>query len=88
MLTGWGDSKQAAAVAAAFIFINSISGVMGRIVADQYIIGWLGLALLPLGYVGGWAGGRFGARRLSGSGVRRMLGFILLLAVVRFWLSL
>jgi uncharacterized membrane protein YfcA len=87
VVTGWGTVKQAAAVAAAFILLNSMSGIAGRWAADQYEIGALGLLLLPAGFVGGMAGSRLGARYLSGAVVRRLLGVVLLIAVLRLWLT-
>ena len=34
----WGSSKQASAVAAAFIVLNSISGLLGRIGSDAFML--------------------------------------------------
>jgi len=85
VLAGWGTPKQAAASAAAFIFINSFSGLLGRAASDNLVLGLLGAALLPLGLTGAWAGSRLGARYLSGVAVRRLLGVVLLIAVARYW---
>ena len=84
VLTGWGTPKQAAAAAAGFIVVISASGLLGRIVGDNFVFGLLGLALLPLGLVGGLLGSRLGARYLSGQTLRRILGIVMLLAVVRY----
>lgn len=88
LIAGWGTPKQAAASAAAFILINSISSVLGRIVGGNMILGVLGLSLLPIGLVGAVGGSYLGARYLSGSGLRRLLGIILLLAVARYGIGL
>ncbi len=88
VLTGWGSPKQAAASSAAFIFVNSASGLTGRLFGGSLVLGSLGFALLPLGLLGALGGSRLGARYLSGDGVRRVLGAILLIAVLRFWVSL
>ncbi len=85
VLAGWGTPKQAAASAAAFIFVNSLSGLFGRAMSGNLELGVLGLALLPLGLAGAWAGSRLGARYLSGAAIRRLLGIVLLIAVARFW---
>jgi uncharacterized membrane protein YfcA len=84
VMAGWGTQKQAAASAAAFILVNSISSVLGRMIGANMVLGVLGLALLPLGLVGALGGSYLGARYLSGTGLRRLLGIILLLAVVRY----
>ena len=85
VVAGWGTAKQAAAVAAAFILLNSISGIAGRLAADQFSVGMLGLFLLPAGLLGGLVGSHLGARYLTGIAVRRLLGVVLLIAVVKLW---
>lgn len=85
VLAGWGTPKQAAASSAAFIFVNSFSGLLGRAMSGSLELGVLGLALLPLGLAGAWVGSRLGSRYLSGAAVRRLLGVVLLIAVVRYW---
>ena len=87
VLTGWGTPKQAAASSSAFIFINSITGLTGRILGGNVEFGLLGLSLLPLGLVGALGGSRLGASYISSTGLRRLLGIILLFAVLRFWLQ-
>jgi uncharacterized membrane protein YfcA len=87
VLAGWGTPKQAAASAAGFIFINSLSGLIGRTIGGSLEIGVVGLALIPLGLIGAMGGSRLGARYLSGAALRRLLGVILAIAVLRFWLG-
>ena len=88
VLTRWGEPKQAAATSAGFIVINSVSGILGRMAGDTLVIGWLGVGLLPAGLLGGMLGSRIGANYLSGLNVRRLLGMILLLTVLRYGVSL
>lgn len=87
VLAGWGSPKQAAASAAGFIFVNSASGLIGRLAGGNLEFGLLGYALIPLGIAGALGGSRLGARYLSGNSVRRLLGVVLLLAVANFWLA-
>lgn len=87
VLAGWGTPKQAAASAAAFIFINSSSGLIGRLAGENLDFGLLGLVLIPVGILGAIGGSRLGAQYLSNSGMRRVLGVILLIAVTLFWLD-
>jgi uncharacterized membrane protein YfcA len=49
------------------------------------MFGELGAWLLPAGILGALAGSYLGARRFSGLWTRRVLGVVLLIAVVRFW---
>jgi uncharacterized membrane protein YfcA len=87
VLAGWGTPKQAAASAAAFIFVNSASGIIGRVAGGNLDLGLLGLALIPIGLMGAFSGSQIGARYLSNVGMRRALGVLLLIAVSRYWLS-
>ena len=72
VLTGWGTPKQAAASSAGFIVINSVSGVLGRIIGGAFVLGLLGATLLPVGVAGALLGSRLGARYLSGTLLRRV----------------
>lgn len=87
ILAGWGTPKQAAASAAAFIFVNSTSGFIGRFAGGNLDLGLLGLMLIPVGLLGAISGSHIGARYLSSAGMRRVLGIILLIAVSRYWLN-
>jgi uncharacterized protein len=87
LLMQWGTSKQAAASAGGFIAINSISGLVGRILGGTLQFGQFGLWLLPVGLLGALIGSQLGAIKFSGVGVRRVLGGILTIAVGTYWLS-
>jgi len=87
ILMRWGTPKQAASTAAGFIFLNSISGLLGRLLGGNFVFRELGAWLLPVGIIGALAGSYFGARRFSGLWARRVLGVVLLIAVVRFWVD-
>ena len=81
----WGNSKQAATVAAAFIVLNSISGVLGRLIGGTLSLNPYGLSLLPFGIMGGLMGSWLGAQRISNLNLRRVLGVVMSLAVINFW---
>ena len=81
----WGNPKHAAAVAAAFIVLNSISGLFGRLTGGTLILDSFGLSLLPFGILGGLAGSWFGAQRVSNLNLRRALGIVMSFAVTNFW---
>ena len=81
----WGSSKQASAVAAAFIVLNSISGLLGRVFGGTFALDTFSLYLLPLGVGGALVGSYFGAQRLSGTNLRRMLGLVMSIVVTNFW---
>jgi uncharacterized membrane protein YfcA len=83
----WGNSKQAATVAAAFIVLNSISGLLGRLTGGTLVLNEYSISLLPFGVIGALAGSWLGAQRASNLTLRRTLGVIISLAVSNFWLT-
>ena len=87
ILARWGTTHQAATVAAAFILINSISGLAGRYLGGNLVVSDLTLWLLPFGILAALAGSTLGARRLSGVWLQRALGVVMLIAVMNYWLE-
>lgn len=88
ILAGWGSSKQAAASAGAFIAINSLSGLIGRISGGTFAFGAAQIPLLIVSLVGALIGSQLGAVQFSSANVRRTLGVILILAVGTYWLKI
>lgn len=84
----WGTSKQASAVSAAFIGLNSISGLIGRFIGGALQLDVFSLSLIPLGLLGALAGSYWGAIRFSGLGLRRALGTVMTFAAANFWFAL
>lgn len=84
----WGTAKQASAVAAAFIVINSISGLIGRVAGGTFALNSFGLSLIPFGLLGALAGSYWGAVRLNSLNLRRALGAVMTFAVSNFWWTL
>ena len=85
LIMGWGKMKEAAAVSALFIWINSASGLAGHLskgvdVPEQAII-FIGLAV-----VGGFAGGYVGSKKIDGKKLRYMLAFVLVIASIKLLL--
>ncbi|MBI3340552.1 MAG: sulfite exporter TauE/SafE family protein [Chloroflexi bacterium] len=84
----WGTPKQAAAVSAAFIVLNSFSGLIGRLAGGTFQLDTFSLALIPFGLLGALMGSWFGARQLSSLNLRRALGVVMSFAVTNFWWTL
>lgn len=82
ILFRWAPAKPAAAVSAAFIFVNSLSGLSGFLVKGGAIPGqtW---ALLPAVVVGGWLGSWWGSRRAGTPALRRSLAAVLVVAAAK-----
>jgi uncharacterized membrane protein YfcA len=85
LLFRWASLKEAAAVSALFIFVNSVSGLAGLktwIPLDQnQMVFWLAASLL-----GGFLGARWGAAIASNQKVKWILALVLLIASVKLWL--
>lgn len=88
LLANWGNSKQAAAIAAAFIVLNSLSAVIGRMAGGTFMLDAFSLSLVPVGLVGALLGSYWGVRRLSIPALRRMLGVMMTFVVIIFWWNL
>ena len=89
LLFRWGDAKTAAGVAAAFIWVNSASGLVGNSISGQLVLEQD--VLLPFAIVviiGGIIGSKIGADMVSQKTVQRLLGAVLLLAALKRILEL
>jgi uncharacterized membrane protein YfcA len=79
LIKRWARVKSAAAVSAAFILANSISGLLGNLTSTRS----LPSVAVPLGIaaiLGGSAGSYLGSRRLPQSAIKRLLAVVLLIA--------
>jgi uncharacterized membrane protein YfcA len=84
LLFRWASLKEAAAVSALFIFVNSVSGLAGLktwIPLDQsQLLYWLFASL-----VGGFLGARWGAGIASNAKVKWILALVLVIASLKLW---
>jgi uncharacterized protein len=84
LLFRWANLKEAAAISALFIFVNSVSGLAGLktwIPLDQYqMLYWLVASL-----VGGFLGARWGAGIASNMKVKWILALVLVIASLKLW---
>jgi uncharacterized membrane protein YfcA len=84
LLFRWANLKEAAAVSALFIFVNSLSGLAGLktwIPLDQSsLIYWLVASL-----IGGFLGARWGASFASNTKVKWVLALVLIIAACKLW---
>jgi uncharacterized membrane protein YfcA len=82
----WADVRQTGGVAAAFILVNSISGLLGHISVvselPSFIPVWAVAAV-----AGGWLGAEFGSRRLGNPALRRLLAAVLVIAGLKMILG-
>lgn len=82
ILFRWGSTKEASGVAAAFILVNSIAGLLGVFSTAQALPSafpfWAIAAM-----VGGFIGAEYGSRRLGSPSIQRLLSLVLLVAGVK-----
>jgi len=81
IMTGVGTTREAAATGAAFILFNSVTGVLAR--ASWGEMPWE--LLLPLGVtvaVAGFAGSHYGSSKWPSKTIQRVLGVVILVAIV------
>jgi len=84
ILSGWGSAKEAAATAALFIWLNSLSGLVGSSLSGGFGIDvdlfapFAGAVL-----VGGLLGSKYGSEISSQTGIRRLLIGVLLIAAAK-----
>jgi uncharacterized membrane protein YfcA len=75
----WATTQQTAGISGAFIFVNSLAGLLGNLSSVRAIPSslplWVGAVL-----VGGFIGSGLGARRFSRTVFRRVLAAVLILA--------
>lgn len=83
LFMGWAGTKQTAAVSAAFILLNSISGLAGHLTSvnslPSEIYFWAFAAML-----GGIIGSGLGSRRLTNTTLYSLLAVVLVIAGVKF----
>lgn len=86
LLMRWGTMKQAAAVSAAFIWVNSAAGLMGHlsrgVSIEPHAFTLVGVAL-----VGGFLGGYLGSIKFNNLVLKRVLAFVLIIACTKLFLS-
>jgi uncharacterized membrane protein YfcA len=84
LLKGWANVKTAAATAALFIVVNSISGLVGTTISGNLDLdlSLLGIFLITI-TIGGYVGSQYGAKRASNSVVRKFLAVVLIIAATK-----
>jgi len=75
----WARAKQAAAVSALFILVNSMAGLLGNFSSTKQFPTFA-LALVVAAGIGGTAGSYFGSRRFAPAVIKRFLAVVLLIA--------
>ena len=87
LFTGWSGTRESGGVSAAFILLNSASGLAGNLSSigalPPHVWLWTGIVI-----VGGAIGSELGSRRVAVTTFRRLLGVVLVVAGVKLLLLL
>ncbi len=86
LLLHWGNMKEAAAVSALFIWVNSAAGLVGQISSGVHIESEM-FVLVAIALIGGVLGGYLGSKKLNNQKLRYMLAFVLIIACVKLFFT-
>lgn len=85
LMMKWEETRRASGVAAAFILVNSIAGLLGHIASVRNLPSDIPYWMVAAG-AGGWIGAELGSRKLDQLAIRRVLAVVLLVAGVKMLL--
>ena len=82
LLLRWGNMKEAAAVSALFIWVNSASGLLGQFSTDVQLVpmSWF---MVLVAVVGGLVGSYYGSKKWTSYNLELFLAFVLVTAAVK-----
>lgn len=82
MLLHWAKIKEAAAVSALFIWVNSVAGLFGQIQSGVNIK-IESLLLVGFAIIGGLFGGYYGSKKINNKKLSHILAFVLIMACLK-----
>ena len=86
LIMKWGNLKEAAAVSALFIWVNSAAAMAGQLNAGVHL-GPESFILVGLASIGGFAGGYLGSKKINPKNLTYLLAFVLALACIKLFLT-
>ncbi len=86
LLLHWGKMKEAAAVSALFIWVNSASGLIGQL-STGTVIQTESFILVAIALIGGVLGGYIGSKKLNNQKLRYMLAIVLVMACFKLFFT-
>jgi uncharacterized membrane protein YfcA len=82
LLLHWGKMKEAAAVSALFIWVNSASGLVGQLTTGV-TLSYETAILVVIALIGGFFGSYYGSNKFNNQRLRYLLAFVLSIASVK-----
>ena len=86
LLLHWGNMKEAAAVSALFIWVNSASGLLGQL-SSGVNLEMESFLLVAIALIGGIAGGYYGSKKINNQKLRYVLSIVLIIACVKLFFT-
>ncbi len=83
LVMGWGRTRQSGGVAALFILVNSLAGLLGNRPDLAQLSPWMP-AWIAAVVLGGTVGSYLGSRRIAPPVFKRVLALVLVIAAVKF----
>jgi hypothetical protein len=84
LLLHWGKMKEAAAVSALFIWVNSAAGLIGQM-SSGVEISSQSFILVAIALIGGFFGSYYGSKKFNNALLRYMLAFVLVIASIKLF---
>lgn len=86
LLLHWGNMKEAAAVSALFIWVNSAAGLTGQL-SSGITIEKESFLLVGIALIGAVLGGYYGSKKINSQNLRYILAFVLIIASVKLFFT-
>ncbi len=86
LLLHWGKMKEAAAVSALFIWVNSASGLVGQFSIGASLSSQ-SFVLVAVALIGGFLGSYYGSKKFNNKLLRYMLAFVLMIASIKLYFA-
>lgn len=86
VLARWADPKTTSATAAAFTTLNSISGLISKVVSGRFLFDWLGLqgtGLIVCALLGSFFGSHYGSKIARPAVLMRLIAAVLFVAAAK-----
>jgi uncharacterized protein len=84
LLLHWGKMKEAAAVSALFIWVNSAAGLTGQLSGGAKISSQ-SFVLVVVALIGGFVGSYYGSKKFDNTLLRYLLAFVLTIASIKLF---
>lgn len=82
LLLHWGNMKEAAAVSALFIWVNSVAAIIGQLSIGA-VINKQSFVLVGIAIIGGFIGGYIGSKKINNQNLRYILAVVLITASIK-----